>query len=174
VRRSFSGGGRRSREWKEVKVESREKKTVQKEFDMKKTMIPTVAAGLLILGLGCNRETSDSSGSAGQNVSATSRGSDAPSEVYSASGASGNADNTGRNVRDRSDAAVTAQDQAANASDREIARRIRRDLTGNDQFSTTAKNIKIVSDNGKVTLRGPVKSDQERQPLGTSLRRLLG
>src|SRR5208337_512770 len=71
-------------------------------------------------------------------------------------------DNTGKNVRDRSDATLTPGDQGASDADHEITRRIRRALTSNDQLSTTAKNIKIITINGKVTLRGPVQNDQEK------------
>src|SRR5438874_1218039 len=139
-----------------------------------KTKIASVAAGLLFLSLGCKRQENNSSASADQYPSPTSRESNASSRVYSERNSSTDAENTGRNVRDRSDAAVTPQDQAANASDREIARRIRRDLTSNDQFSTTAKNIKIISDNGKVTLRGPVKSDTERQGIADIAQKVAG
>jgi osmotically-inducible protein OsmY len=134
----------------------------------------TTAAGLLMLSLGCNRQSDTSSATAGQNVSATSRDRNAASRAYADTNTAHDADNTGRNVRDRSDEALTAQDQAATASDREIARRIRRDLTSNDQFSTTAKNIKIISTNGKVTLRGPVKTDQERQAIADLAQKVAG
>jgi len=75
------------------------------------------------------------------------------------------ADNTGKNVRDRSDAAVTPGDQSEAKPDLDLTRRIRRALTENNQFSTTAKNIKIVTANGKVTLRGPVNSTAERDQI---------
>ena len=71
-------------------------------------------------------------------------------------------DNTGKNVRDRSDATVTPGDQSESKSELELTRSIRRAITGNGQFSTTAKNIKIITVNGKVTLRGPVKTDAEK------------
>jgi osmotically-inducible protein OsmY len=74
-------------------------------------------------------------------------------------------DNTGRNVRDRSDAAVTPGDQSESKADLETTRQIRRAITQNDQMSTMAKNVKIVTANGKVTLRGPVKSDAEKQQI---------
>ena len=74
-------------------------------------------------------------------------------------------DNTGRNVRDRSDSALTSGDQGTSSADREITQRIRRALTSNDQLSTEAKNIKIITRDGKVTLRGPVKNRQELETI---------
>jgi len=68
-------------------------------------------------------------------------------------------------VRDRSDTAVTPGDQSEAKPDLEITRQIRRAITENRELSTTAKNIKIVTENGKVTLRGPVKSAGERNQI---------
>jgi len=64
-------------------------------------------------------------------------------------------DNIGINARDRSDLTLTPGDQGSSDSDRQITAEIRRAITANDQFSTEAKNIKIITINGKVTLRGP-------------------
>jgi len=75
-------------------------------------------------------------------------------------------DNTGRNVRDRSDAAVTPGDQSESKSELELTRNIRRAITGNSQLSTTAKNIKVVTTaDGKVTLRGPVNTPAEKDQI---------
>jgi osmotically-inducible protein OsmY len=98
-----------------------------------------------------------------------SRGADnTSSRIYQAANtnaASKDVDNTGQNVRDRSNATVTPGDQANNKADVETTRRIRRALTQSDQLSTTAKNIKIITANGKVTLRGPVATTQEQQTI---------
>jgi osmotically-inducible protein OsmY len=74
-------------------------------------------------------------------------------------------DNTGINKRDRDNATLTPGDQAENETDRELTRQLRRAITANDVLSTTAKNIKIITANGEVTLRGPVKSDAEKQEI---------
>ncbi|MDB6109229.1 MAG: hypothetical protein JWR69_979 [Pedosphaera sp.] len=100
----------------------------------------------------------------------TSRDTNAASRTYGADTNTNAAtmsepDNTAKNVRDRSDAAVTPGDQGGSEADREITRRIRRALTSNDQLSTAAKNIKIITIDGKVTLRGPVNSQQEQQAI---------
>ena len=79
------------------------------------------------------------------------------------------ANNTGRNVRDRSDTTLTPFDQGASEADRELTRKLRAAIVDNDQLSADAKNIKIITRNGKVTLRGPVASEQERMTIGTIL-----
>lgn len=72
-------------------------------------------------------------------------------------------DNTKVNQRDREAGAVTADQQKMNASDRELTRNIRRSIIADKSLSTYAHNIKIISQNGTVTLKGPVKSDDEKQ-----------
>jgi len=73
------------------------------------------------------------------------------------------ADNTAKNVRDRNDATLTPGDQGTSPADRDVTQKIRKalviDATG---YSATAKNIKIITVNGKVTLRGPVKTEAEK------------
>jgi hyperosmotically inducible protein len=71
-------------------------------------------------------------------------------------------DNTKVNKRDRADGALTADQQKENATDREIARRIRAALTDDDTLSTYAKNVKVIVRDGKVTLKGPVRSAAEK------------
>ena len=69
-------------------------------------------------------------------------------------------DNSGTNVRDRNDQTKTAGDQSESEADRTISQNIRQSLTSDDSLSTNGKNVKVVTIDGKVTLRGPVKSDQ--------------
>lgn len=83
-------------------------------------------------------------------------------KVISDPGASANAENTAKNARDRGNAELTPQDQGRSKSDVETTRNIRRALVKNHDLSMTAKNIKIITVDGKVTLRGPVKTQQER------------
>jgi hyperosmotically inducible periplasmic protein len=72
------------------------------------------------------------------------------------------ADDTGRNVRDRDDRTLTPMDQGDSAQDRTITQEIRKAVTERDELSTNAKNIKIITVDGVVTLRGPVKSQEEK------------
>ena len=72
-------------------------------------------------------------------------------------------DNTKVNQRDRDKAEPTADQQKENKSDRELTRQVRRALVKDKSLSTYAHNIKIIAQNGVVTLKGPVRSDQEKQ-----------
>ncbi len=63
-------------------------------------------------------------------------------------------DNTGRNVRDRNEATKTPGDQSENEADRTITQNIRKAITADDSLSTNAKNVKIITNDGTVTLRG--------------------
>jgi hyperosmotically inducible protein len=71
-------------------------------------------------------------------------------------------DNTATNERDRSGETKTSGDQSNSSADLETTQAIRQALMKDGELSTTAKNIKIITDNGQVTLRGPVKSAQEK------------
>lgn len=84
-----------------------------------------------------------------------------------------NADNTGRNVRDRNPT-LTAGNQSENEMDRTITQRIRQALMDDDSLSTNAKNIKIITVNGIVTLRGPVNNDREKSVIGQRARTITG
>ena len=74
-------------------------------------------------------------------------------------------DNTKVNQRDRNAGEVTADQQKANATDRELTNKIRRSVMADKSLSTYAHNIKIISQNGAVTLKGPVKSDDEKKAI---------
>jgi len=74
-------------------------------------------------------------------------------------------DNTGVNVRDRNDVSLTPDDQGGSEPDRRTTAAIRQSLTANDQLSTAAKNIKIITIDGKVTLRGPVNTEAEKSAI---------
>jgi len=72
------------------------------------------------------------------------------------------ADNTKTNKRDRAAGAVTADQQKMNKPDRETARLIRESVYKDKALSTYAHNVKIVVQDGTVTLKGPVRSDDEK------------
>ena len=73
------------------------------------------------------------------------------------------ADNTKVNSRDRSEGAVTADQQKENPADRTLTQKVRQSLMRDKSLSTYAHNVKIVSQGGEVTLKGPVRSDEEKQ-----------
>ena len=83
-------------------------------------------------------------------------------------------DNTKVNKRDRAEGAVTADQQKENASDREIAQKIRRAIVADKTLSTYAHNVKIVAQNGKVTLKGPVRTDDEKKTVEAKATEVAG
>ena len=84
------------------------------------------------------------------------------------------ADNTGRNVRDRDDRAKTPMDQGGSEGDRTITAEIRKQITDSDALSMNAKNVKIITQDGVVTLRGPVKTAQEKTTVAGIARKASG
>jgi hyperosmotically inducible protein len=72
-------------------------------------------------------------------------------------------DNTRVNKRDKAANEPTADQQKTNASDQDLTRKIRQSIIADKSLSTYAHNIKIISQNGTVTLKGPVKSDTEQR-----------
>jgi len=72
-------------------------------------------------------------------------------------------DNTKVNKKDRSTGEVTADQQKLNTTDQELTQKIRQSIVGDKSLSTYAHNIKIISRDGNVTLKGPVRSEEEKQ-----------
>src|SRR5438105_2982101 len=114
--------------------------------------------GAVAFVLGCNRASDNGSGASTDNQSISS-GTSSSVDTRSTTAKTAQPDNTGTNVRDRDNNTLTPGDQGQNQADVDLTRRIRRAVTSNGQLSTDAKNVKIIATNGKVTLRGPVKSE---------------
>lgn len=72
-------------------------------------------------------------------------------------------DNSKVNKRDRSRSEPTADQQKESRPDRETARQIRRSIVADKSLSTYAHNVKIIAEHGKVTLKGPVRSEEEKE-----------
>ena len=83
-------------------------------------------------------------------------------------------DNTGVNERDRNDAAKTAGDQSESEADRGISQAIREAVVGDDSLSTNGKNVKIITANGVVTLRGPVGNQAEKDKIAAKASQVAG
>lgn len=75
------------------------------------------------------------------------------------------ADNTGRNERDASGVTLTPPDQGNSEQDRNITAQIRQAVVKRDDLSMNAKNAKIITQSGVVTLRGPVASAAEKSTM---------
>lgn len=74
-------------------------------------------------------------------------------------------DNSKNNQGDATAGATTAQSQKENPADRAITQKIRKSIMQDKSLSTYAKNVKIVTADGKVTLKGPVRSDDEKSAI---------
>ena len=72
-------------------------------------------------------------------------------------------DNTKVNKRDRAKGAATADQQKENAGDREITQKIRQAIMDDKTLSTYAHNVKIIAQDGQVTLKGPVRTEEEKK-----------
>jgi hyperosmotically inducible periplasmic protein len=84
------------------------------------------------------------------------------------------ADNSRVNQRDRSSDALTPMDQGTSEADRHTTQQIRQAVMRDKTLSFTAKNVKIITINGKVTLRGPVKNEAERSAIEAAARGVAG
>lgn len=84
------------------------------------------------------------------------------------------ADNTKVNQRDRNANEPTADQQKENPSDRQLTTQIRRAIVKDKSLSTTAHNVKIIAQNGNVTLKGAVKSDTEKQAIEAKAAEIAG
>jgi osmotically-inducible protein OsmY len=110
---------------------------------------------LLVLASGCNRTDA-----------ASERGADAEKAPVAA-------DNTKKNERDTGNT-LTPGDQAENEADRTITQQIRKAVVDKDGLSMNAKNVKIITANGVVTLRGPVESANEKADIAAIAQRTSG
>ena len=83
-------------------------------------------------------------------------------------------DNTKVNQADRAKGAVTADQQKENATDRDLAKRIRQSVVADKSLSTYAHNVKIVAQGGQVTIKGPVRSEAEKTAIETKATEIAG
>jgi osmotically-inducible protein OsmY len=84
------------------------------------------------------------------------------------------ADNTKANARDQSRSEPTADQQKNNRSDLDITRDIRRALVGDKTLSSYAHNVKVITQNGEVTLKGPVRTMDEKTAVETKANSVAG
>ena len=84
------------------------------------------------------------------------------------------ADNTKLNQQDRNDNPTTAQQQKENPSDRELTQHVRRAIMQDKSLSTYAHNVKVISRNGTVTPKGPVRSENEKQAIEAKANEVAG
>jgi hyperosmotically inducible protein len=83
-------------------------------------------------------------------------------------------DNTRVNQRDRNSSEPTADQQKNAKSDRDMTRKIRQALVQDKSLSTYGHNVKIVTQHGVVTLKGPVRSEDEKKAVETEAAEMAG
>jgi hyperosmotically inducible protein len=74
----------------------------------------------------------------------------------------------------RGDQGATAGQQKENAADRQLTQKIRKAITEDKAMSTYAKNVKIIAQDGKVTLKGPVRSEEEKKAIEAKANEVAG
>ena len=84
------------------------------------------------------------------------------------------ADNTAKNERDASGDTKTSGDQSESPEDIKITAAIRRAIVADDSLTMTATNVKIITADGKVTLRGPVKTAAEKTKIAELAKKNAG
>jgi len=84
------------------------------------------------------------------------------------------ADNTGINKRDASPKELTADQQGETKQDREITQKIRQAVVNEKSLSTDAHNVKIITVGGMVTLKGPVRSEEEKRVIEEKAAQVAG
>ncbi len=87
-------------------------------------------------------------------------------EPYFSTDTTTEADNTARNVRDRNDRTLTPLDQGNSKADLATTAQIRKEIIAGKNMSVNAQNVKIITNDGQVTLRGPVNTAEEKRLIG--------
>jgi osmotically-inducible protein OsmY len=79
-------------------------------------------------------------------------------------------DNTAANKQQ----ATTADQQKETPADRELAQKIRKSIVDDKSLSTYGHNVKVIVRNGIVSLKGPVKSEDEKKSIGAKAAEVAG
>jgi hyperosmotically inducible periplasmic protein len=98
----------------------------------------------------------------------------APAQAQQQSDSQAQPDNTAQNKGDNQKGAMTADNQKGTAADREMAKKIRKSIAADSSLSTYAHNVKVIVRDGMVTLKGPVKSDDEKTAVGAKATDIAG
>ena len=121
---------------------------------MKKILLPIFASMLVVYS------------SQGQQAKAT------PSNP--AASDSTEADNTQRNSSEQNKDTNTAEKRSSSKDDLALTQKIRQAVMKDGSLSMNAKNVKIIAQNGKITLKGPVESQQEKDAIATKAGEIAG
>lgn len=78
------------------------------------------------------------------------------------------------NSKANKDVQTTAEHQSNNKNDTELTRKIRKSITSDKGMSTYARNVKIITQDGRVTLKGPVRNESEKTAILQKAREVAG
>jgi hyperosmotically inducible protein len=84
------------------------------------------------------------------------------------------ADNTKRNASEQNKNTETAEKQSNSKDDLALTQKVRQAVMKDGSLSMNAKNVKIIAQDGKITLKGPVESQQEKDTIGTEAGKIAG
>jgi hyperosmotically inducible periplasmic protein len=84
------------------------------------------------------------------------------------------ADNTKRNSSEQNRNSNTAEKQSNSKDDLALTQKIRQAVMKDGSLSMDAKNVKIIAQDGKITLKGPVESQQEKDTIATEAGEIAG
>jgi hyperosmotically inducible protein len=84
------------------------------------------------------------------------------------------ADNTKRNASEQNKDTDTAEKQSNSKDDLALTQKIRQAVMKDGSLSMNAKNVKIIAQDGKITLKGPVDSQKEKDTIGTEAGEIAG
>jgi hypothetical protein len=116
---------------------------------------------VLLTATGQPARAADPDNQAGSD--ATARAKSKKKVAHEGRGETAAADNTGTNARDRKESEPTADQQKNDKTDLNLTAEIRRSVMKDKDLSTSAHNVKIIAQDGKVTLKGPVASSSEKK-----------
>src|ERR1700731_1612255 len=84
------------------------------------------------------------------------------------------ADNTKRNASEQNKNTDTAEKQSDSKDDLALTQKIRQAVIKDGSLSMNAKNVKIIAQGGKITLKGPVDNQQEKEVIGSKAGEIAG
>lgn len=131
-----------------------------------------VSAGAALSAVGCERAADRRQTTAPSTTTPST--STTPSTPTTTTTTTPAPDNSGVNTRDRNAGAVTPIDQGESEADRKVTAEIRKALVGDSAMSVNAQNCKIITREGVVTLRGPVKSQAEKDAIESRAKSVAG
>jgi len=136
----------------------------------------TIAVLVTLAALGCNRSDMSGTESPPAQPEPVNAPADKPMAADEPAAAKEPvaADNTGKNERDRESEKLTPTDQGESESDRSITQQARQGVVKADEVSVSGKNVKIITVDGVVTLRGPVESAREKTEIAKIVKHVDG